>query len=124
MLSVSEELRSILDELDATFRFVHVGATVGPSKNDETKLVQISQGYVACEVIDNATGEKYHSERGSTEGDAMEKAIRGAITAPKPLTRSQRMTQSNLESLSIKTENESLKNRIAELEAAIAGKKK
>jgi hypothetical protein len=124
MLTLTEEVRSVLDQLDATFRFVHIGPTFGPSKHDETKVVMTVPGHIKCEIFDNTVGEAYFSATGSSESDALEKAVRGAIDAPKPLTKSQRLSMKAAEGEAMKSENESLKNRIAELEAAIAGKKK
>jgi hypothetical protein len=83
-----------------------------------------SPGCVKCEIYDNAVGEIYHSDTGATEADAMEKAIRGAVNAVKPLTKAQRLGQQAAAANAVKDENESLKARIAELEAAIASKKK
>lgn len=120
MLTLTEDVRSVLDQLDATFRFVHVGPTFGPSKHDETKVVMTMPGHIKCEIFDNTVGEAYFSATGSSESDALEKAVRGAVDAPKPLTKSQRI---GLQSNAINNENELLKQRIAELEAAIAKKK-
>lgn len=120
MLTLTEDVRSVLDQLDATFRFVHVGPTFGPSKHDETKVVMTMPGHIKCEIFDNTVGEAYFSATGSSESDALEKAVRGAVDAPKPLTKSQKI---GLQSNAINNENELLKQRIAELEAAIAKKK-
>lgn len=79
-------------ELDCRFRFTRQGPTF--KENEHGKQVQVDNGGVTCEIIDNATGEMY--AKGFDEADesaALHKALRAAFAAAKPLTKAQKADQ-------------------------------
>lgn len=124
MILPSPELQKILTDLNATYRFVHTGQTYEVNPNDENKVRVVGHSNITCQIIDKTVNEPYFSASGTTEMHAMEAAIRGAVNAPKPLTPAQRLgEQARAQTLAIE-ENKKLSDRIAELEAQIAAKKK
>lgn len=89
-----------VNELDCQFRFVHVAQTYVWNKVDKAPEVvewvpggKTRQPGIYCQLIDNATKEMYvegYSEE--REIDALNDALAKARTAPKPLTKAQKVT--------------------------------
>ena len=119
MITPSPEITEQLKNLNATFRFVHSGPIHGPNPHDESKVITIKPGEIRCEIFDKTVGELYFSEKGEDEAAALENAVKGALTAPKPLTPAQKNGASAVATKAIIDENASLKARLAELEAMI-----
>lgn len=88
----------------------------------EWRITHSVQHGIIARVIDKTTGREYARAAGSSESDAVEKALAAARKAEKPLTRSQsedpvyRDAKANAEKL------KAAEARIAELENAASGK--
>ena len=119
MITPIPEIKQILQDLNATFRFIHVGPIYEPNPNDDTKTKQVKPGCVRCEIIDLTLRAGYHTAEGGDEASALEAAARGAIDAEKPQTPAQRNSAHLRVSNQLAIENENLRKRLAELEAKI-----
>lgn len=124
MYNVSKEEISVLNGLEADFRFV--SCTGGQFKvwNQDTKqteLVDATKKNV-CIITDRQTGVDYGFGIDLSEEQAFKSAIKNAIVAPKPMTKAQQFAVAGEALLnkntSLEAENASLKARLSALEAA------
>lgn len=128
---MTPEINATLIKLNAAYRFRIFGPTF--VDNDMTgKPRQADVGRVECDIFDLTIGELYATGTGMTERAALDDAIAKAQKAPKPMTPAQKVDAAerleiidtaNLKVSSLTRENEDLKRRIAELEAAATPRK-
>ncbi len=122
---MTPEINQKLIKLNAAYRF----RIFSPSyaENEATgKLRQLDVGRVECDIFDLTIGELYATGKGPTERAALDDAMAKAAVAPKPMTPAQKLDAeerrqidtANLKVSSLTRENDELKRRIAELEAA------
>ncbi len=104
-----------LQGLNSTFRFAIVGPQLVKEGTNERIVVE---GYTSCQIIDLTTNEVYFVGTGPDEATALETAVKGAITADKPLTAAQKYKQAVEGELSDKDkEIAALKAKLARKEA-------
>jgi hypothetical protein len=97
MFSPTADQLKTLAQIGASYRFRHNAPQYELDERTQ-KAVPRTTGYCECIIIDLATANdpehrgEYAAARGDDEPDALAKALSIAVTAPKPLTASQRAT--------------------------------
>lgn len=111
-------------KLDAAVAFRIISPTY--EENESTgKMRQVSTGHFICDVYDNTLKEKYAEAKGTSEIDALTKALDVAEKSPKPMTPAQKAdAEARREFAAAKeAEIEALKARLAEYENKAPKKK-
>ena len=76
-----------------------------------------------CEISDLTLGERYFAAEGGSESEALEAAIEGALTAPKPRTPAQQYAEQMASAdASLDSKDAEIRRLEGELAAAQAGK--
>lgn len=120
MYQLPDEAVRILEKIDARVRMVHTGADMKRDEHGDWAVAKA--GRITAHIIDNTTGEDYCTEDGIDEPDAIVKACRKALTAPKPMTKAQKATAGRAEEHLAKVVSEK-DDAIAALQAELAALK-
>lgn len=97
----SPEVMKRIGELDCEYRFAHVGPTYIMHEASQKPIIDPNpkkKPGTYCYIVDKPTGETYATGYaiGADEAAALEDAIAKAVTAPKPLTPSQKVHQQHV----------------------------
>jgi|GEM_PF-6124144 len=123
----SPETRSNLDKLGSSYRIHHRSPTL--KKMPDGTHEPDGPGFICIDIFDIQTGQTYHKEQmrtdepGASEPNCLDRAVRNAFDAEKPLTKAQAASLANKRAQASAAENAALKAKIAELEAQFAASK-
>lgn len=116
MQPTTEQIKTLQD-LNLGYRFHDHATTYMDNPTGGRALVDTSKPpCVMCDVFDLTTRVNFFSDKGSTEGEAFEKALAGALVAEKPLTPAQLADPRYRELGQLQRENATLKERLRSLE--------
>lgn len=121
---MTPEINARLAALNAAYRFRIFGPTFYEHEQSG-KIRQQDTGHIECDIFDKTVGAGYATERGTTEKDALERALATAEKSEKPMTPAQKadhaarraiVDKANIALSAAQAENDALRARIAALE--------